>query len=394
VSLNVLVLDQARGVWGAQRYLLRLAPLLREHGIELFLGCPAELELYDAWRAAGFVAFDLDLPIIRSIRNDGRPRMSDIVREAASGLRAAGLIATLAVRNHVDAIWANAHWIHVEASLAGRLTGKPVVLHLHEEAIPGLGQQIRTSAVRLAPRTVAVSKAIANGLPVNARHRVDVIPNSVDTALMSPSSGEDSSTALRAELGVGPGEVMVLAATRLDPVKRIEDLIEAVRCVSDARIHLVIAGETSWFPDYARAMQSAAESVTVGRVTFCGLRSDMPGLFRAADIVLHAGVVEGMPLGLIEAQSCGTPVVAYAVAGVPEAVMDGITGILVPADDVAGLAAALAKLAADPEVRSGMGAAARQHVVAHHRIELQALRNAKVIYDMCGAGAGRRDEPG
>lgn len=385
MPLNVLVLDQARGVWGAQRYLLRLAPLLRAHGIEMTLGCPAELELFEAWQKAGFTAFDVSLPIVRSIRNDGQPQTMDIARESARGFRSAALIGRLAIKTRADTIWANAHWIHVEASLAGRLTGKPTVLHLHEEAIPGLGQQIRTTAVRLAHRTVAVSAAVARGVPAGARRRVEVIANGVDTAVMSPSDdGGASAAELRARLGVSAGEVMVLAATRLDPVKRIEDLITTVRIAADPRVHLVIAGETTGFPDYAREMHTIARSVGVGRITFCGVREDMPELFRAADIVLHAGMVEGMPLGLVEAQACGTPVVAYAVAGVPEAVTDGVTGILAAAADVSGLAAALGKLAGDSQMRAQMGAAGREHVLTDHRIERQARRNADVIYEMCG----------
>jgi glycosyltransferase involved in cell wall biosynthesis len=382
VALKVLVVDQARGVWGAQRYLLRLAPLLRKQDIELTLACPAELGLYDAWGATGLTAHDVRLPILRSIRNDGQPQLGDIARESYRGVRAAGQIAKLALKIRADAIWANAHWMHVESVLAGRLAHKPVAIHLHEEAVPGLGQRIRTTAVRWANRTVSVSEAVADGVPGNVRERIEVIVNGVDTDEMSPAH-TDSTAALRAELGVTADEVMVLAATRLDPSKRIEDLIETLRIASEPRIHLVIAGETSGFPEYARAVQECARSTRVGRITFCGLRADMPQLFRAADVVLHASVVEGMPLGLIEAQSCGTPVVAYRVAGVPEAVVDGVTGMLVAPQDTAGLAAALTTLTADPALRARMGSAGRDHVLAHHRIEDQARRNGDLLYDMC-----------
>jgi glycosyltransferase involved in cell wall biosynthesis len=379
--LNVLVVDQARGVWGAQRYLLRLAPLLRERGVELTLAGSRSLELHQAWLDSGFRAVHLEAPIDRSIRRAGGPRLAGIAREGRNGLMVARRIAALVRRGDYDALWANGHWTHLDTSVAGRMSRTPVVLHLHEEAVPGLGSWLRAGAVTLANRAVAVSHAVAAGLPRFASERVRVIPNGVDTQLMSPSDQDFSR--LRAELGVPGGAIMALAATRLDPTKRIEDLIACQRSINDSRVHLVIAGSTSGFPDYEHRVREDA-SASRGAVTFCGNRDDMTALFRASDVVIHAGTVEGMPLTLVEAQSCGKPVIAYDVAGVAEAVRDGSTGILVPATDVAGLTHALRELADDPARRIEMGAAARVHALAHHRIEMQADRNAAVIADMCG----------
>lgn len=383
--LRVLVVDQARGVWGAQRYLLRLAPLVRDLGVELTLAGPRSLELHDAWLKAGFDAVDLDAPIDRSIRTSGRPHLSGMAREGVEGLRVARLIAGTVRAGGHDAIWANAHWIHVDASVAGRICGKPVVLHLHEESVPGVGQWLRACAVRVASRTVAVSQAVADGLPAFARKRVSVIPNGVDTEAMSPplDAAKGEVSRLRASFDIGAEDVMVLAATRLDPSKRIEDLIATVRAVDNPRIRLVIAGTTSGYPDYERDVRAAASALPAGRVNFCGNREDMTALFRASDVVLHAGIVEGMPLGLLEAQSCGKPVIAYGVAGVPEAVIDGSTGLLAAPCDVAGLSAGLSKLAGDLLLRAEMGTAARTHVLAHHRIEIQAMRNVAVLTEMC-----------
>jgi glycosyltransferase involved in cell wall biosynthesis len=148
-------------------------------------------------------------------------------------------------------------------------------------------------------------------------------------------------------------------------------------------VRLVVAGVTTAYPDYQRKVQAAAAALPAGRVTFCGNRDDMAELFRACDVVVHAGTVEGMPLGLIEAQSCGKPVIAYGVSGVPEAVLDGVTGLLAAPRDVTGLAGAVAKLVGNPRVRAKMGAAARAHVLAHHRIEDQARRNVLLLAEMC-----------
>lgn len=382
---RVLVLDQARGLWGAQRYLLRLAPLLRDDGIELVLGSPSRLELHDAWQRAGFSTVDVDLPVERSMRTQGRPTVGGLAREAVTGLRTAALIARVIRDGDYDAVWANAHWVHAEAALAGRLSRTPVVVHLHEEAMPGVGRYLRAIAVLFASNAVAVSKTVQEGLPRPVRCRVCVIPNGVDTDAMAPASDRDAAVIgrLRASLGVAPDDVMALAATRLDPSKRIEDLLDAVRLLGDPRVHLVVAGITSGYPEYQRRMIAEVASGRTRRVTFCGNRDDMTDMFRASDLVIHAGTVEGMPLGLIEAQACGKPVIAYDVAGVPEAVLDGKTGLLSAPCDVVGLSKDLGRLAADPLVRSTMGAAARAHVLARHRITHQAAQNAEVLRKMC-----------
>ena len=380
--VQVLVLDQARGVWGAQRYLLRLAPLLRERGVELTLAGPQSLELHQAWLDAGLEAVHLDAPIERSIRNSGRPGVVGIVREGRKGLQAARRIARLATDGDYDALWANGHWTHLDTGVAGRMSRTPVVLHLHEEALPGLGRGLRSAAVLAATRTVAVSRAVAAGLPALDAARVDVIPNGVDTQAMSPPS-QSQARRTREALGVAADELLVLAATRLDPSKRIEDLISCVAGLGDRRIRLVIAGSTSGYPDYERRVREQGAALGEA-VRFCGNRDDMAALFGASDVVMHTGIVEGMPLTLIEAQACGTPVVAYDVAGVAEAVVDGRTGFLVPPCDVAGLRDALRRLADVAALRAAFGEAARAHVLAHHCIDTQAERNAAVLAEMCG----------
>jgi len=151
---------------------------------------------------------------------------------------------------------------------------------------------------------VAVSKAVACGLPRAVAQHIRVIVNGVDTQEMSPAS-DGQARRTRTELGIVEGELMVLAATRLDPSKRIEDLVDCVRALGDPRIRLVIAGSTSAYPDYERRVR--AEAAALGKaVQFCGNRNDMAALFGASDAVVHTGTVEGMPLSLIEAQAAAT----------------------------------------------------------------------------------------
>ena len=98
------------------------------------------------------------------------------------------------------------------------------------------------------------------------------------------------------------------------------------------------------------------------RVTFCGTRRDLGDLLPAMDVFTLPSLWEGLPLALILAMGAARPVVATRIAGIPEVVTDGETGLLVPPGDSAAIGAALARLCADPVERRRMGAAARESV--------------------------------
>ena len=107
-----------------------------------------------------------------------------------------------------------------------------------------------------------------------------------------------------------------------------------------------------------------------------GSRGDVPDLLARADVFVLASRSEGAPISILEAMAAGLPVVASDVGGVGELVVDGATGLLVPAGDPAALAAALERLLADPELRRRLGAAGRER--ARERFDLRAARDAHV----------------
>lgn len=378
---RVLVLDTAPGVWGAQNYLLRMVGPLAERGVDLILAAPAGLELAEHWRARSLLSHEIALSLERSVRrgdgNDARVSARAAAREAAALVRNVGVIRRAAREVGADLIWANGHAMHLDGALAGRLAGIPVVLHLHEELPQTFGRLVRAAAVALSTRSVAVSEAIATALPRPLARRVKVIGNGVDVELFGPAVPDPE---VRASLGATPADTLVVALTRLDPKKRIEDLIEAAADLLDEpRWRLAFVGTTSAFPDYATRVRALGEQRLGDRVTFAGRREDVVDVLNAADVVAHAGVVEGTPLCLLEAQACGKPVVAYRTSGVSESVVDGVTGLLAPPRDVPGLAGRLRTLVGDPEQRATMGRAARAHAVARDGIEAQIERNAALL---------------
>lgn len=377
--VRVLAIDAGHGLWGAQRVLLRLAPLLAERGFELILASPPDRALAHAWLASGLPAVTIEDSGARSIRRDGDtgPVSATRALRTAFGVRhAVRGIVEAARSTGADLLLANSHWSHLDAALAGRRGDVPAILLLHEEAVPGVGAALRSLAVWLGGGAVAVSRAVAAGLGRQARQRTSIVPNGVDHHRLVPAAPDP---AVRAELGAAAGDVLVVAVTRLDPVKRVEDVVAALASVTGP-VHLAVAGATSDYPDYAAQVRRAAAEQLGARVSFLGARDDVPEVLAAADLVVHCGTVEGMPLGLLEAQACGRAVVAYDVAGVSEAVCDQVTGLLVPAGDVAGITGAVQHLVDDPVLRSEMGRRGREQVERAHTLDRQADELAAVLH--------------
>jgi glycosyltransferase involved in cell wall biosynthesis len=388
---RVLIVEQGDGLWGAQRYLLRLAPLLEARGFDQVLAAPEDSAIVQAWRGQGRSQVHLPVPAVRKVRRRGdRGAFSalligrELTRTAANARR----IAMLATALKADCIHANAHWSHLEAALGGRLARLPVVLHLHEETQPGIAGRLRASAVRIADASVAVSSAVASCLPQRVRGRVTVIQNGVDPVLLSPGPARPE---VRGELALDPSAPVVLSMSRLDPRKGVDQVIRAVAELRGdlARTQLAIAGSGSLDRGFESHLRALGAQLLGPRVRFLGPRQDIAAILRAADVLALASSLEGLPLGVLEAQACGTPVVAYPAAGIPEVIRNGQTGLLARQDDFMQLSACIGRLLADPDLRARLARAAREQVVASFTLERQADRQAQLLEEVIVGGHTR-----
>jgi len=227
-----------------------------------------------------------------------------------------------------------------------------------------------------ADRVVTVSDSIRRetievfGVPED---RVVTVPRGIDAARLAPSSGRE---ATRVALGIEPDARVVLSLGALGPEKDPLAHVEVARRVA-ARIprlaHLVVGdGPLRGALEDAVRRDGLASTVRV-----VGARSDVGDILAASDVILLASRTEGMPGVLIEAGMTSVPSVAYAVGGVAEVVEDGATGILAPPSDVSALALGVERLLLDEELRTAMGAAARERCLA--RFEIGAV--ARVYLD-------------
>ena len=202
---------------------------------------------------------------------------------------------------------------------------------------------------------------ITQAFHVQASH-VRVIPCGVDTDMFRP--------------GVGRVEPPLIACVaRLVPVKNHALLLEA--CASLAAqgtpFTCVLAGDGK-DRDAVAALRARLALDTAVEMVGALEQTDVRRLWQRASVGVLASTSEGMPVSLMEAAACGVPVVATAVGGVPELVVDGETGILVPSGDVNKMTAALEWLLTDRELAARMGRAARRRAEERFSVTRQVDR--------------------
>ncbi|MFG3296944.1 glycosyltransferase family 4 protein [Streptomyces sp. NPDC048179] len=195
----------------------------------------------------------------------------------------------------------------------------------------------------LAPSTASISDLEAHGVP-----RIQLWQRGVDTVRFRPEFRDE---ALRRQIAPN-GEVIVGYVGRLAPEKQIE-LLSGV-CGLDG-VKVVIVGDG---PSQAHLTEALPGAVFLGRRT----GSDLARIFASFDVFAHTGPFETFCQTVQEAMASGVPVVAPAVGGPIDLVDHGRTGFLVPPRDAGAVREAVASLVADPALRAGFGAAARQTV--------------------------------
>jgi glycosyltransferase involved in cell wall biosynthesis len=264
---------------------------------------------------------------------------------------------------------------NVVGRIVGRLVGIPAIIG--SERTIGQARRWGRLATRLTnPLTDAVevnsetgARAIENDLGVPAE-KIEVVRSGIDLDAFGGSAGRAET---RSALGIADGQHLVLYVGRLRPVKGVEFGIRAFARASTQHpnMHMAMAGEG----EQLGYLDNLATELEISeKVTFLGVRNDLPDLFAAADSVLMPSLNEGFPRTAIEAMAAGKPVIATGVGGTPEAIVDGETGILVPPKDVEAMAEALVKLVGDPELQARLGAAGRVRAIQNYSVDNYVAR--------------------
>ena len=272
--------------------------------------------------------------------------------------------------------------------LAALLHGIPHVLTAHslEPKRPWKAEQlgggyqvslwVERTAVQAADAVIAVSagmrKDVLSVYPTLDPARVHVVRNGIDTGVWYPADTDPGESVLD-ELGVDTSRPMVAFVGRITRQKGVPHLIAAAHRF-DPEIQLVLCAGAPDTPEIAAEVKNAVAELAAERGGVFWVRDFLPvheirEILSAATAFVCPSVYE--PLGIVnlEAMACSTAVVASDVGGIPEVVIDGVTGRLVHYDDAdprsfeAGLAEAVNALVADPALAAAYGAAGRQRCI-------------------------------
>jgi glycosyltransferase involved in cell wall biosynthesis len=326
--VRVLHVHRIGGIGGSERHLLTLLPALAARGVDVtFLG------LDDPSRAPDPFYDSLSVPFERvPAPRDVDPRLALQVRRAA---RKADLVHT--------------HLVH--ADVYGAFGARRLVSTKHNDDPFRAGpfRFVERALARRASRIVAITHALARfqvervGLPAD---KVEVIHYGLDE--LPGAWGENAADEVPHDARV------LLAVCRLEPQKGVD---VAVRALTDVRArhpdaHLVVLGEG---PQRAE-LEELARTLGVP-VHLPGRVPDVGAWLRRAEVLVHPVRWEGFGLALLEAMLASLPVVATRVSSIPEIVVDGETGLLVPPDDPTALAAAVTRVLDAPAAYGERGRA-------------------------------------
>jgi glycosyltransferase involved in cell wall biosynthesis len=344
--MHIVHLETGRHLYGGARQVLALLKGLRTKGITETLVCPPAGEVALEAARAGFnvrevpTKGDLDIAFIG--------RLTDVLRELKPDL--------LHVHSRRGAEFAG--------GAAARRLGLPALLTRrvdHPET-----RMVAALKFRNYRRIVAISAAVRDALLASGvrPERIQVIHSAVDAAKVEPAWSRER-TAL--EFGGAATAPLVACVAQFIPRKGHLALLQAWRSVAAAMpgARLVLFGQGPEEAAVRRAVRAAALSTAVD---FAGYRRDLPAFLGRFDLVVHAATREGLGLALLEAQSAGVPVVAFRAGGVPEIVVDGETGVLLPPGDTAGLADAMLRLLRSGAERQRLGQAAWERVARDFRV--------------------------
>ena len=351
-ALTLLHSEWSDGWGGQERRVLSEMQGMRERGHQLLLATRAQTALAEKAEAVGIEVVKLPfagkfhLPTIIALWRLIRARHVDVVSTHSgidswcAGLAAKAAGVALVRTRHIDlpmhASWSN-------------------FIHFLPDRIVTCGEAMRTHLLADNPLPAA---------------RLLSIPTGIDFDRLQPSAER---SVLRARLGLQASQQAILMVAILRGVKRHMLALEAMAQLRSRhpQARLLLAGEGPMRQELEDRAQALGLSDCV---MFLGHREDVADLMAACDVLLLSSRSEGIPQSVVQAMASGLPVVATAVGALPELIDGQQQGLLVPAEDATGMAAALARLLDTPPLAAALAAAAR--VKVRNRYSYAAMLDA------------------
>ncbi len=383
-TLRVLALIETTKVTGPAKNLLQFAQLARE-GVE---GAPrVDLELAVFWRERDSPVF-LDAAAAADVTVHRIPEKGRFDRSVLPAL------ADLLRRQRPDILQSHAVKSHFLVRYSGLHRRYPWVAFQHGYTATNLRNtlynQLDRWSLRAAQRVVVVTGQFRDRLVRQwvPRERIAVVHNAIGPRWAAAARQPEAAAALRAKLGIGADEKVLLIAARLS---REKDHATLLRSLADLRAkhgqtpRLIVLGDGPERPHIDAAIASLN---LAGQVILPGWEPSEP-YYGIADVAVLSSVVEGSPNAVLEAIGGGVPVVATAVGGIPEIVTDGESALLVPPGDPARMAEALHAVLTSPGLAERLAARGREIAAARHSPEARVRAICDVYRELRPVGEAR-----
>jgi glycosyltransferase involved in cell wall biosynthesis len=365
--VKILHVEGGRNLYGGALQVLYLIEGLKARGIENLLACRDGSDIGLAAKPFAEVhgmrmEGDMDVMLI--------PRLYRLIRATRPD------IVHLHSRIGAD----------VMGGIAARLAGVPIV-HSRRQDNPEKPWMVALK-YRLHDRVVAISEGIgrvllAEGLPPG---KLRVVRSAVDAR---PFQQAPDRPWFRAEFGLPEDSLAIGVVAQLISRKGHRFLLQAMPRLMERfpALHVIFFGKG---PAEADLRELARKLRLDGRVQLAGFRDDLPRILPCLDLLAHPALMEGLGVSLLQAASAGVPIVASRAGGIPEAVRDGVNGLLVPPGDAEALGEAVGRVLGDPELARRMGEAGRELVAREFSVDGMVEGNLAIYRELLDGGSRNR----
>lgn len=380
---SILHVVHSAKLYGAEQSLVRLVEGLKKRGYKSVVALPGEGLL-----SQRLTALDIPLVFVPSLK----PWLTQVrgIKRALYNLYQIYYIVQ-SVRQIKDAIEQfNIDLVHtttaivIDGALAARLARVPHVWHIREIIKPGvfrnffLGAKVAWNIIdHLSAKIIAISRAVAAPYS-GSRNKISIIYDGVDIRKFDISYSKEE---MRRAFGLLSEGSLVGLLAQIHPVKRQEDFIVAATLVHPSfpkAKFLIIGGEIT--SSYGQFLQAFSHRLgATDYIVWTGFLENPIPLLQQLDIVVLPSNYEPFGLVVIEAMAARKPVIGTLSGGIPEMIVDGETGLLVPPESPYELAEAISALLQNPDLARAMGQAGRRRVEKYFLVD-QYVENVEKVY--------------
>lgn len=357
--MKVLHIEAGRHLYGGARQVLYLLERLAERGIENVLACPVASDIA---RAAQGFARVCEMPMHGDADFWMALRLWWLIRDERPDIV------------HVHSRRGAEVW----GGIAARLAGVPCVMSRRVDN-PEPRWLVATK-YRLYGHVITISAGIrhvllAEGMPPG---KVTCVRSALDPG---PYSIKYDKQAYRQGLGVPADTLVVGVIAQLIPRKGHRYLLAALPEVLlfHPGVQVLIFGRGPLEADLRQAINAQR---LAGHVRLMGFVDNLPEMLGCLDLVVHPAEMEGLGVSLLQASAAGVPIIASRAGGMPEAVRDGVNGLLVPPGDAKALARAMLRVLGDADLRGRMGVAGRELVSTEFSVDAMCAGNLAVYHQL------------